>query len=119
MGKAAARATTIVPGKAIQLSIEWQQQEELQLLCIYAPSSSDAERKHFFEKVRTCYIANSSTPKPHIMAGDFNNVEDAIDRLPVGIQGPVQLGAGVVCRPRAVDICVEIDIVGSSVCRAD
>ncbi len=83
LSAANARATTIVPGKAIQLTVQWQQNESLHLLCIYAPSDSDASRKTFFQSVKAYYESHSDFPKPHIMAGDFNNVEDVIDRMPV------------------------------------
>ncbi len=43
----------------------------------------------FFRDVRNYYEAHPDCPKPHLMAGDFNNVEDAIDRLPVN-EGPDQ-----------------------------
>ncbi len=76
--------TVIVPGKAIQVSIPCQGGDTKNILCIYAPTSSGvAERKRFYEEVRAYYEERPTFPKPHAMAGDFNNVEDAIDRLPI------------------------------------
>ncbi|RPD53727.1 DNase I-like protein, partial [Lentinus tigrinus ALCF2SS1-7] len=84
-------ARTIVPGKAMHLSIPWQKDELLHLLCIYAPSDSDANRRTFFRAVKTYYETNANVPRPHLMAGDFNNVEDILDRLPVrdSIEGSI------------------------------
>ncbi|RPD55590.1 DNase I-like protein, partial [Lentinus tigrinus ALCF2SS1-7] len=76
-------ATTIVPGKAIHLSIPWQQSKKLHLLCVYAPSESDTARQSFFRTIKTYYEMNTHMPRPDLMAGDFNNVEDVLDRIPV------------------------------------
>ncbi|TFK79928.1 DNase I-like protein [Polyporus arcularius HHB13444] len=83
-------AQAIVPGKAIQVSLTCQGGDTKNILCIYAPTSHGiAERKLFFEEVRKYYEAHKECQKPHLMAGDFNNVEDSIDRLPI-TEGPDQ-----------------------------
>ncbi|KAI9069008.1 hypothetical protein FKP32DRAFT_1560573 [Trametes sanguinea] len=52
------------------------------ILCIYAPTSDGlAERKLFFQNVKHFYDSHPEVPRPHLMAGDFNDVEDMIDRL--------------------------------------
>ncbi len=79
---AGSHAETIVPGRAIQVSVPWQRNEELRLLCIYAPAANDAERKTFFDEVKEYYVAHPDLPRPHLMAGDFNNAEDVLDRIP-------------------------------------
>ncbi|EIW52960.1 uncharacterized protein TRAVEDRAFT_134901, partial [Trametes versicolor FP-101664 SS1] len=74
----------IVPGRALQLTMPWRGGEVRQILCVYALTSDGvAERKAFFVKLRDFYENNPEVPKPHLMAGDFNNVEDQIDRIPV------------------------------------
>ncbi|TBU24673.1 Endonuclease/exonuclease/phosphatase, partial [Dichomitus squalens] len=79
-----ASATTIVQGRAIQVSLKHKGEDRINLLCVYAPTSEGSEeRKHFFDQVREYYCAHRNVPKPDLMAGDFNNVEDAIDRLPI------------------------------------
>ncbi|EJF55630.1 DNase I-like protein, partial [Dichomitus squalens LYAD-421 SS1] len=61
--------------------------DKLNILCVYAPTTEGVqERKDFFQKVKTFYETHRDVPKPQVMAGDFNNIEDAIDRLPVGEQ---------------------------------
>ncbi|KAH9886321.1 Endonuclease/exonuclease/phosphatase [Cubamyces lactineus] len=78
-----AKMTVVVPGRAIQLTT-MTRGEARHVLCIYAPTSEGAaERREFFEQVALFYELHPNIPKPHLMACDFNNVEDAIDRLPV------------------------------------
>ncbi|OJT08964.1 Transposon TX1 uncharacterized 149 kDa protein [Trametes pubescens] len=78
-----ARMAVVVPGRAIQLSLPWRGSETRHLLCIYAPTSAGvAERRAFYQEVREYYRMRPNSPKPDLMAGDFNNVEDALDRSP-------------------------------------
>ncbi|KAI1781991.1 Endonuclease/exonuclease/phosphatase [Ganoderma leucocontextum] len=80
-----ATAVVIVPGRALQLSLQCLGGDTLNILCIYAPTTGTVdERKQFFKDVQEYYETHQAVPKPHLMAGDFNNVEDAIDRLPIG-----------------------------------
>ncbi|TFK88717.1 hypothetical protein K466DRAFT_598410 [Polyporus arcularius HHB13444] len=46
------------------------------------PFCGAAERKRFFGQLKEYYESNPTCPKPHLMAGDFNNIEDTLDRLP-------------------------------------
>ncbi|KAI9069301.1 DNase I-like protein, partial [Trametes sanguinea] len=76
-----AKMTVLVPGRAAQLELLWRGGETRHILCIYAPTSSGPEeRKAFYEEVGRFYDSNTRVPKPHLMAGDFNNVEDGADR---------------------------------------
>ncbi|TFK80342.1 DNase I-like protein [Polyporus arcularius HHB13444] len=83
LAAAGAEATEIIPGRAIQLSVQCQGGYKRHILCVYAPTSDGTEeRKRFFIQLREYYEANPAFPRPELMAGDFNTVEDAIDRLP-------------------------------------
>ncbi len=83
-----AKMTEIVPGRAIQVAIPCLGGNVRQLLCIYAPTSNGTtERKLFFREVQEFYSGKPDFPRPHLMAGDFNNIEDHIDRLPIN-EGP-------------------------------
>ncbi len=85
-----ATAIEVVPGRAIQVTLTCQGGDTRSILCIYAPTSNGVEeRKTFFKEVRKFYEGHPEHPKPHLMAGDFNNVEDNLDRLPIG-EGPDQ-----------------------------
>ncbi|KAH9858877.1 hypothetical protein C2E23DRAFT_687541, partial [Lenzites betulinus] len=78
-----AKATVLVPGRALQIALKWRGGDTRHLLCIYAPTSDGVtERCDFFEQVESYYDSHPNLPLPHLMAGDFNNVEDVIDRLP-------------------------------------
>ncbi|KAJ3002608.1 hypothetical protein NUW54_g5756 [Trametes sanguinea] len=73
----------VVPGRAMQVTVKCHG-EDLNLLCMYAPTADGVEeRKQFFQKVKAYYAARPGLARPTLMAGDFNNTEDAIDRLPV------------------------------------
>ncbi|KAH9852797.1 Endonuclease/exonuclease/phosphatase, partial [Lenzites betulinus] len=76
--------TVIVPGRALQVSLCAHGNDPFRVLCIYAPTSDGVdERRDFFKKVREYYETHPTVQKPHLIAGDFNNTEDVIDRLPV------------------------------------
>ncbi|TBU38140.1 Endonuclease/exonuclease/phosphatase, partial [Dichomitus squalens] len=79
-----AQMTEVVKGRAIQISLKCMGEDRIHVLCIYAPTSDGVEERcRFFREVQTFYETNRTVPKPDLMAGDFNNVEDAIDRLPI------------------------------------
>ncbi|KAH9858141.1 Endonuclease/exonuclease/phosphatase [Lenzites betulinus] len=79
-----AEVRVIVPGRALQVSVVTRGGEPLHSLCIYAPTSDGIEeRRAFFREVKNYYESHPATPRPHLMAGDFNNVEDRLDRLPI------------------------------------
>lgn len=78
------KARTIVPGRALQVSMPWHGTELLHILCIYAPTSEgEAVRREFYDEVSEYYNSHPNVPRPTLMAGDFNNVEDTIDRMPL------------------------------------
>ncbi|KAH9855561.1 Endonuclease/exonuclease/phosphatase [Lenzites betulinus] len=84
-----ASMTEVVPGRAMQVTVITRGEEPLHTLCIYAPTSDGVdERREFFREVRRFYEARPALPCPHLMAGDFNNVEDSLDRLPVSDPDP-------------------------------
>ncbi len=84
LNTADATATEVVPGRALQISVQCQGGDTRNILCIYAPTSNGVdERRRFYKEVRKFYEENPDIPRPHLMAGDFNNVEDKVDRLPV------------------------------------
>ncbi len=85
---AAAEMTEILPGRAMQVAFECPGGETKHVLCVYAPTSDGiSERERFFKELTEYYESHPALPKPQVMAGDFNNIEDPIDRLPVG-DGP-------------------------------
>ena len=74
------RSTTIVPGRAIMISIPWHEGQRINVLAIYTPNAP-REMREFWRSIQNKINANPNI-RPHIMMGDFNLVEDAIDRIP-------------------------------------
>lgn len=70
----------VVPGQASMLKLEWHQQSKLNVLAMYAPNSP-TESQRFWADLRN-YWKNNGLIKPDVMMGDFNVVEDSINRLP-------------------------------------
>jgi exonuclease III len=76
------KATVIVPGRAILIQTKWHQDEKLTVLAVYAPNEA-GENRLFWKRLADYYKNNARAAKPDILAGDFNMVEDPIDRLPM------------------------------------
>jgi ribonuclease HI len=72
----------IVPGRALMIDLNWHASERISLLAIYAPNRSMNENKQFWEQLHTFFRGNRRL-KPDIILGDFNFVEEAMDRLPM------------------------------------
>jgi ribonuclease HI/exonuclease III len=73
----------IVPGRAAMLTMEWNSTTTTRILNVYAPADQ-RDQPAFWQSVSN-HWTNRRTPKPDFMMGDFNVVEDGIDRFPVKI----------------------------------
>ena len=69
----------IIPGRALLLSIPWHS-SIISILAIYAPNTT-TENEAFWSALHNKWT-ELGLPKPDIMLGDFNLVEEALDRLP-------------------------------------
>ncbi|EPS97590.1 hypothetical protein FOMPIDRAFT_1031963 [Fomitopsis schrenkii] len=74
------QVTEVIKGRALMIKTKWHAGASLRLMNVYAPNQA-SENKRFWEELEGRF-ARSRLPKPEIMAGDFNLVEEAIDRLP-------------------------------------
>ena len=63
------------------LTMKWHAETEIAILNVYAPNHSH-ENEQFWTRIQTAFEENAQLRKPDIMLGDFNVVEDALDRLP-------------------------------------
>jgi len=72
--------TTLIPGRAIFLSIPQKHGDTLHLINIYAPNDL-SQHTRFWAKVDSQWSAHH-LPPPDMMAGDFNMVEAPLDRTP-------------------------------------
>lgn len=69
----------VIQGRALLISLSWKGESVVNILAIYA-LNSPAENAAFWEDLKNTWI-NDGHPIPNIMLGDFNLVEEAIDRL--------------------------------------
>jgi exonuclease III len=75
-----AKTTALIPGRALLLEIPWHANELLTILAVYAPNKNN-ENKNFWENLNSLWEGDNITlPYPNILLGDFNMVEDPIDR---------------------------------------
>ncbi|KAH9850865.1 Endonuclease/exonuclease/phosphatase [Lenzites betulinus] len=70
----------LIPGRAMMLSYPWTSDKKLNILNIYAPNAA-AENAAFWTTLREMYERGEMS-RPDAMLGDFNVVEEALDRLP-------------------------------------
>ncbi|KDQ33713.1 hypothetical protein PLEOSDRAFT_1020640, partial [Pleurotus ostreatus PC15] len=71
----------IIPGRAILVKATIHNGKKLTILGIYAPNNVTDNAK-FWDALRMFFIENPNERRPDIMLGDFNVVEDAVDRQP-------------------------------------
>jgi ribonuclease HI/exonuclease III len=79
----AVEMTEIKQGRAMLVRTRWHTNDNiLNILAIYAPNEG-IESERFFMDIKDYLEANNQLGSPDIMLGDFNVVEQAIDRLPM------------------------------------
>ena len=76
-----ATLTELVPGRAATLKMKWHADKDITIVNIYAPNNT-RENETFWQSLKEMK-QNGRKPKADILLGDFNLVEDALDRLPV------------------------------------
>ncbi|TFY76087.1 hypothetical protein EWM64_g7926 [Hericium alpestre] len=74
------RFVELIPGRAIALTICWYDSDAITLLNIYAPNEA-TRHADFWRGLRTSWHRHH-LPQPDFMLGDFNLVEDGLDRAP-------------------------------------
>ncbi|EPT05709.1 hypothetical protein FOMPIDRAFT_1111043, partial [Fomitopsis schrenkii] len=85
------RCEVVIPGRAMLVTIHWHGDKKLTILNVYAPNA-DAENREFWESLEV-KMASPRTPRPHVLLGDMNVVEDALDRLPPRSDSPNKVSA--------------------------
>ncbi|KAF5340697.1 hypothetical protein D9611_007413 [Ephemerocybe angulata] len=72
----------LVPGRALQVNIPWKNHtSKLNFLAIYAPNSA-SENETLWTSLNREYQDFTVQERPHFVLGDFNLVENSIDRQP-------------------------------------
>ncbi|KZP29142.1 DNase I-like protein [Athelia psychrophila] len=70
----------IIPGRAAMITLPWNHDRTLCILNIYAPNDQGDSGIFWTEIINE--MDKKKIDSPDIMMGDFNTVEDSIDRLP-------------------------------------
>jgi exonuclease III len=71
----------LIPGRAILAVIPWHGRHTITVLGLYAPAESMEANKEFWEEMYNLYMT-LDLPVPDWCGGDWNIVEEPIDRLP-------------------------------------
>ncbi|KAF6758940.1 Endonuclease/exonuclease/phosphatase, partial [Ephemerocybe angulata] len=71
----------IVPGRAIDAKIEWNESAHLNLTAVYAPSGNDTANAAFWDSLKEHWARPQST-RPDVLLGDMNMTEYTNDRRP-------------------------------------
>lgn len=72
----------ITPGRALLLTVPWRTTKLLTILNVYAPNVP-SDNGNFWSLLENKWTdRDTHLPIPDVMLGDFNVVEDALDRLP-------------------------------------
>ena len=71
--------STLVPGRVISVLIPWQDDLRVNVMAIYAPNAP-REIEEFWKSMTDKVQADPSL-KPEVVLGDFNLVEEALDRI--------------------------------------
>ncbi|KAJ8507935.1 hypothetical protein ONZ45_g9748 [Pleurotus djamor] len=70
----------IVPGRAASVEFKIHNNEKIRVLGVYAPNDPN-DNAEFWKKILD-YYENNPRDEPDIILGDFNMVEESIDRFP-------------------------------------
>ncbi|KZV95714.1 hypothetical protein EXIGLDRAFT_582448, partial [Exidia glandulosa HHB12029] len=72
----------LVPGRAIVTTMNWHRNDELTFLAVYGPNDKQENHEMWTTIEDRIRESNGTIPKPDVLLGDFNFVEDGIDRFP-------------------------------------
>jgi len=75
------KSTTVIEGHALLLELPWRETSRLHILAVYAPNNPSNNRD-FWNDIQEKWL-NDNLPQVDIMLGDFNIVEERLDRLPI------------------------------------
>jgi exonuclease III len=71
----------LIPGRAILVVVPWHGKQTHTILGVYAPAESMEENEKFWDTLTELYMT-TDLPIPDSLGGDFNLVEEPIDRMP-------------------------------------
>jgi hypothetical protein len=74
-------AEEVIPGQAMLAKFQLRRGTKVIALAVYAHNNPSANAK-MWGNIMQAYIDNPNLERPNMIIGDFNMVEDAIDRMP-------------------------------------
>lgn len=83
----------LVPGRAMLMSIPWHDNLTVNILNVYAPNDMP-QNARFWNSLNEKWQTDRTLPIPDILLGDFNIVEDPIDRIPARADDTLASDAG-------------------------
>ncbi|EJD35314.1 hypothetical protein AURDEDRAFT_75457, partial [Auricularia subglabra TFB-10046 SS5] len=75
----------LVPGRAIMINFEWHAGDHITVLAVYAPTGTRENGLMWADIAAKLTDNAANLPRPDMLLGDFNFVEDPIDRYPAGL----------------------------------
>ncbi|KZV84465.1 DNase I-like protein [Exidia glandulosa HHB12029] len=75
----------LIPGRALLATFNWHKDDELTVLAIYAPNDARESREMWTTIANKIRRSGGSIPKPDVILGDMNFVEDNVDRFPMAL----------------------------------
>ncbi|KZV80382.1 hypothetical protein EXIGLDRAFT_593850, partial [Exidia glandulosa HHB12029] len=72
----------LVPGRAILTTMNWHRNDEITFLAVYGPNDTLENREMWATIENKIRDSGGTIPKPDVLLGDFNFVEDEVDRFP-------------------------------------
>jgi ribonuclease HI/exonuclease III len=71
----------VIPGRAVLLTVKWRDEQEIRVLNVYGHNQTIDQREQWVTIQR--FWRENDVPKPDFVVGDFNIVEDKLDRAPM------------------------------------
>ncbi|KZV90474.1 DNase I-like protein [Exidia glandulosa HHB12029] len=75
----------LIPGRALLATFNWHKDDELTVLAIYAPNDARESREMWATIANKIRHSGGRIPKPDVILGDMNFVEDNVDRFPMAL----------------------------------
>ncbi|KDQ32578.1 hypothetical protein PLEOSDRAFT_1098576 [Pleurotus ostreatus PC15] len=80
-----AKCIEIIPGRALIVKAQIHGGKKLSVLGVYAPNSV-TKNADFWDQIRLYFESRPNERRPDLLIGDFNVVEEAIDRMPAKLE---------------------------------
>ncbi|KAF8981931.1 hypothetical protein BDQ17DRAFT_1195192, partial [Cyathus striatus] len=74
--------TELIPGHAIGVSLKHCNDDWLHIIAVYAPSGDNQANSEFWPQLQTVWRARHPHCKIHVLLGDLNMTEAALDHIP-------------------------------------